>query len=78
MFTTLEGVYSGGKVELLEMPKAMPEGRVRIVFLPESEPKSSSQQMRFGQFAGSHQSTEEDFRAAEWRGEAEFDAVYGN
>jgi len=56
-------------VELLETPKAIPEGRVLIVFLPESEPKSSSQQMRFGQFAGSRQSTEEDFRAAEWHSE---------
>ena len=71
MFTPLESVYSDGKVELLEMPRAMPEGRVLIVFLPESEPKSSSQRMRFGQFAGSRQPAEEDFCAA--RRGAKFD-----
>ena len=78
MLTTVEGVYSSGKVELLETPREVQEGRVLVVFLQESKPKSSSQQMRFGQFAGSRQSTEEDFREAEWHGEKEFDALDGN
>lgn len=78
MLTAVEGVYSSGKVELLETPREVQEGRVLVVFLQENKPKSSLQQMRFGQFAGSRQSTEEDFQSAEWHGEKKSDTLDGN
>lgn len=76
MLTTVEGVYSGGTIKLLETPTSLREGRVLVTFLGNGE-KKPARQMVFGQFAGSVLPSEEDFKIAEWHGEEEFEALNG-
>jgi hypothetical protein len=45
--------------------------KVLVTFLTQERERSPQRRMNYGQFAGERMSTEEDFRAAEWRGEAE-------
>ncbi len=71
MITTVEGVYKQGKIELHEIPVGLQEARVLVTFLPKAAVPSSSRPMVYGQFAGEHMSTEDDFRIAEWSGDAE-------
>ena len=70
MLTTVEGIYRDGKIELTETPPGVSEGRVLVTFLENgAAAPRRGQMMRFGQFAGPYQSTEEDFKIAEWHGE---------
>lgn len=71
MITTVEGVYKQGKIELFETPAGVQESRVLVTFLPKAMTPASPRRMIYGQFTGNQMSTEEDFRLAEWRGEAE-------
>ena len=71
MITTVEGVYQQGQIKLLEMPKGVQEARVLVTFLTHALQAPSPRRMRYGQFAGKRLSTEDDFRMAEWHGEAE-------
>jgi hypothetical protein len=71
MITTVEGVYKQGKIELLEMPMGMQEGRVLVTFLAPTTNATPRRRMVYGQFAGGRMSTENNFRIAEWRGETE-------
>jgi hypothetical protein len=71
MIVTVEGTYKNGKVELAETPANVTQAKVLVTFLPQSVQPRPGTPMRFGQFAGPKQSTEEDFRIAEWRGEKE-------
>ena len=73
MLGTVEGVYKDGKVELQEVPPGVRNARVLVVFLPEDH-ATPGQMIRFGQFKGAD-FNDEDFRAAEWRGENEQDVV---
>lgn len=82
MLTTVEGVYKNGKVELVEAPSFIKEGPVLVVFLERktngadgseqtsvtSEP-SRGQMIRLGMFAGLIETTEEDFKLAEFHGD---------
>lgn len=80
MLTTVAGIYKNGKVELLEHLKDVQEAQVLITFLENREskngteaapvePKEKGQMMRLGMFAGPVQSTEEDFKLAEFHGD---------
>ena len=71
MFLTVEGTFRNGQVELSETPRAIHEARVLVTFLHDGKAALPRRRMTFGQFAGDHMSTDEDFRLAEWRGEAE-------
>lgn len=71
MITTVEGIYRQGKIELLEMPVGVHESRVLVTFLSKMTAPTPLHRMVYGQFAGKPMSTEDDFRMAEWRGEAE-------
>lgn len=71
MLLTVEGRYKDGKVELSESPPGVAEARVIVTFLPAASPPPARRMMQLGQFAGPNMSTEEDFRLAEWHGEAE-------
>ena len=79
MLTAVEGLYKNGHVELLEMPVGVMEPRVLVTFVvaPNDEPPQASkppgQMIRLGQFPGTRQTSEEDFKLAEWHGEPEFD-----
>ena len=62
MAAIVEGVYKQGKIELLQVPAGVPEGRVRVIVLPEPEqPKPPPRTITFGMYPGDT-STLEDFK----------------
>ncbi len=75
MFTSVEGVYKQGKVELAEVPEAAEGSRVIVTFLPPNAngtpavPQQKGEMMGLGMFAGPGQSTGEDFKLAEFHGD---------
>lgn len=77
MTATVQGIYKEGKIELLETPKGLREGRVRVVLIEEEEQKPAPQYLVFGKYKGDKDTTLEDFKDAEWHGEEEFDDLYG-
>ena len=76
MTAIVEGVYKQGKIELLQPPADLPEGRVRVIVMSEEGPKPPPRMMTFGMFPGDS-STLEDFKEAEWHGETEWDNANG-
>ena len=74
MSVVVEGVYKQGKIELLQVPANLPEGRVRVIVIAEDHrPKPPPRLMTFGMCRGKVMSTLEDFKEAEWHGEREWD-----
>lgn len=70
MTTVLEGVYKQGTIELVQPPPDLPEGRVRVIVIPQDDrPKPAPRMITYGMFPGD-KSTLEDFKeAAEWQKE---------
>ena len=71
MLTTIEEVYKDGKIELSEDPKTVEERRVLVTFLEGGTANGSAKteggrMITFGMFAGPVETTEEDFKAAEF------------
>jgi len=77
MTTIVEGFYKQGKIELLETPRGLPEGRVRVILISEEPAKPSPSYLTFGKYQTGRMSTFEDFKEAEWHGEEEFDERHG-
>ncbi|NJM74586.1 MAG: hypothetical protein HC852_01075 [Acaryochloridaceae cyanobacterium RU_4_10] len=71
MLQAIEGIYKDGKVELTEKPQGISEGRVIVTFLSVHSSPGNTQLMTFGVFSGANQSTEEDFKLAEFSGDIE-------
>lgn len=63
---SIEGVYKNGIVELAENPMRIEESRVIVIFIDTESVPKTDKIMCFGMFAGSNQSTEEDFQVAEF------------
>lgn len=77
MSAIVEGLYQRGKIELLQLPSGVPEGRVRVLVMPEPQgPKPPPRMMTFGMYPGDR-STLDDFKIAEWRGEKEWNDASG-
>ena len=77
MGAVVEGIYKHGKIELLQEPSGIPEGRVRVLVMPEpQQPKPPPRMMTFGMYRGD-QSTLDDFKIAEWHGDKEWDDASG-
>ena len=76
MLQTIQGMYRNGKVELAEIPKDITESQVFVTFFKPQSASLASQFMSFGMFSGSQQSTEADFRDAEFNGDID-DALGG-
>lgn len=71
MWTTVEGIYSQGTIELVERPPSdIQRSRVLVTFLEAPMARTPRAPMVFGRFSGARVSTEDDFRIAEWRGDA--------
>ncbi|HEY2584760.1 MAG TPA: hypothetical protein VGI81_03220 [Tepidisphaeraceae bacterium] len=64
---TIAGTYRNGAVHLGETPPDVEEARVLVTFLPR-EPLPEPKMMTFGMLRveGRPESTEEDFKLAEW------------
>jgi hypothetical protein len=74
METVIEGVYREGEIEIIGPSPDVRESRVLITFLgPLDEARREPRYMTRGMFAGGEPIEEEDFEAAEWHGEEEFD-----
>lgn len=71
MLQTIQGIYRNGKVELAEIPKDITESQVFVTFFKPESVSRASQLMSFGMFSGSQQSTEADFRDAEFDGDVD-------
>ena len=69
MLQTIQGMYRNGKVELAEIPKDITESQVFVTFFKPESVSRASQFISFGMFSGSQQSTEADFRDAEFNGD---------
>lgn len=71
MLQTIQGIYRNGKVELAEIPKDITESQVFVTFFKPESVSRASQFMSFGMFSSSQQSTEADFRDAEFNSDCE-------
>ena len=69
MLQTIQGIYRNGKIELAEIPQDITESQVFVTFFKPETVSRASQFMSFGMFSGSQQSTEADFRDAEFNGD---------
>ena len=76
MTTMVIGIYKEGRIELLEKPEGLREGRVRILLTEDEETKPEPRYLQFGKYKGDKDTTLEDLKEAEWQGEAEFDDLY--
>jgi hypothetical protein len=68
MLTAIEGYYKDGRVELAEKPPGIQEGKVIVTFLEaRNGPRPGQGRMIYrGMFRGPIDTTEEDFKIAEW------------
>lgn len=71
MLKSVEGIYKDGKIVLSELPSDVTQSHVIVTFLESTPVQATSQIMSFGMFAGLNQSTEEDFKVAEFCGDAD-------
>lgn len=69
MPTTVAGIYKEGKIELLETPAGVREGRVLVTLQEDDRPQPAPRYLQYGKYTQGRLSTEEDFKIAEWRGE---------
>jgi len=78
MTTIFEGIHHQGKIELLEPPVGLPEGRVRVILIPQPErPKLPPRMMTFGCLASGDTSTLEDFEYPDSEWQKEWDDADG-
>ena len=68
MLQSIKGVYKDGAIELAEIPENIEETQVIVTFL-EAEPKITKQIIYFGMFTSAKQSSQEDFKIAEFSGD---------
>ncbi|MBI2804451.1 MAG: hypothetical protein HYX68_05630 [Planctomycetes bacterium] len=73
MTAIVPGIYAQGKIELLQTPVGIRDGKVRVIVIEEGEEKKPSSQMQFGKYSAGTLSTEDDFRIADWRGKKEWE-----
>ncbi len=71
MPTTIAGIYKDGKVELLETPPGIREGRVQVTLSEDSTAAATPHLLQYGKYAQGRLSTEADFLSAEWHGGSE-------
>jgi hypothetical protein len=73
MTAIVEGFYKQGKIDLLGFLPELPEGHVRVIVIAKEQPKPPPCLLMFGKYQTDRMSTLENFEAAQWHGEAEFD-----
>lgn len=71
MLQSIKGVYKQGSIELTEIPENIEESQVIVTFLETKPKKTTEQIIYFGMFAGFQQSSEKDFKIAEFTGDSD-------
>lgn len=71
MLQTVEGIYKNGIIQLTEIPDQITESKVLITFINNKPQISQTKIMQFGMFAGVNQSSEIDFKEAEFSGDCD-------
>lgn len=71
MLAMATGIYKQGKVELLETPQGVREGRVRVMLIEDDGPKPEPCYLVRGTYPGD--TPPEAFEETEFHGEPEFD-----
>ena len=66
MLQSIQGVYKNGLIELTEKPDNIDESLVIVTFLEVKNDRATKSIIRYGMFADLKQSTEEDFKVAEF------------
>lgn len=69
MTTIVSGMYKNGKVDLLETPSGLHEGRVRVVLISEDNVPLSTCLLTYGKYSSGQMSKLDDFHDAEWQGD---------
>ena len=69
MTATVPAIYTKGKLELLEVPVGIQDGRVRVILIDDVADRRDPQPIQYGKYRSGTLSTEEDFALAEWRGD---------
>jgi hypothetical protein len=69
MSITVAGIYEHGQIRLLTTPEGVREGPVLVTLQEITDANSEPCLLPFGKYRHGRESTEEDFRIAEWRGE---------
>ena len=73
MATRVTGVYKDGRIDLLETPCGLREGKVLVTIVRIDNSGVAPRHLVPGKYQTGQMSTEEDFKIAEWHGEDEFD-----
>jgi hypothetical protein len=68
MTAIVNGIYADGKIELLETPVGIRDGKVRVIVIEEPAAAPPSSQLKYGKYRSGPLSTEDDFALAEWHG----------
>ena len=70
MTAVVPGLLQHGRVELLETPQGLRDGRVRVVLIQE-ETKPAPRLLAFGKYRTGSMSCPESFKDAEWQGQTD-------
>jgi hypothetical protein len=76
MTVVVEGVYRQGKIELLQEPPGVPEGRVRVILIADDPSRPPAGMLTYGKYPGDA-SALEDFTDAQWHGDRDWDDGHG-
>jgi hypothetical protein len=69
MLQSIAGTYENGTVQLTEIPPNIRSSKVIVTFLDSIEVNPISRFITLGMFSGTKQSTDEDFKIAEFQGD---------
>jgi hypothetical protein len=69
MLQSIAGTYENGTVQLTEIPPNIRSSKVIVTFLDSIEVNPMSRFITLGMFSGTQQSTDEDFKIAEFQGD---------
>ena len=67
MARTVTGIYKHGRIELLETPAGVREGRVLVILVDAEQHRPAPRYLVPGKYQTGRMSTEEDFKIAECR-----------
>jgi hypothetical protein len=74
MTKTVAGIYKNGRIELLETPAGVREGRVLVTLVEVVKNDAAPRYLVPGKYQTGRMSTEDDFKLAEWHGDDDLDS----